>query len=501
MYPPKWQPSLFRWHRTPVTFRQAWQFALGTIPHWRDGTLVDYLAVELPGNDDLLLARLPLLRYAVVRDPAMARHVLITNQDNYMKSADYDMAAVFFGRALGTELDYQRWQRNRHLVQPVFGKRNMAQFDAMITDAAADAVRRINDLCVNEQPVDIGAEMNRLTLDVIARTMFGTDLSGPMSEVTLDRMLRMFGTGFVIDIFRRRLRSLSMLLVKISPASGENWCRRLPLRVYRAAMIIIAPGALKDLRHIDRVIYQLIADHRQGDITRKDNLLALLMEAHDPETGRRFSDIEIHDELEGFIGAGMETTATTLSWTWKLLAEHRQVYDRLITEVDTVLGGRMPTAADVEHLPFTLAVIEETLRLYPPVAFLARVALGDDIIAGVPVPAGTTVAISLHGLHYHNRVWQCPAEYNPARYLDANLERPQRLSTMPFGGGKKMCIASGFALSELVLLVATLAQQVRFYRADDTVIRPEISFSCGPNAPIMVTPEFRSSPNRREYAT
>ncbi|SCX28084.1 cytochrome P450 [Mycolicibacterium fluoranthenivorans] len=461
------------------------------IPHWREGTLVDYLATELPGSDDVVVARLPFLRYVVVRDPVIARHVLITNQDNYMKSADYDMAAVFFGRALGTELDYQRWQRNRHLMQRVFTKRNMSQFDTLITDAVDDAVLRIRHLCSGGEPVDIGAEMNRLTLDVIARTMFGTDLSGAMSEVTLDRMLRMFGTGFVLDVFRRRLRALSMLLVRITPAAWEDWCRRLPLRLYRGAMVVIAPGALRDLRHIDRVIYQLIADHRQEVITRKDNLLALLMEARDPDTGRRFSDVEIHDELEGFIGAGMETTATTLSWAWKLLAEHSEARDQLDGELEAVLGGRTPRADDVDNLPFTRAVVEETLRMYPPVAFLARVAMGDDEIAGFRVRRGTTIAISLHGLHYHHREWACPADFEPSRYLSENLQHSQRLATMPFGGGKKMCIASGFALSELVLLVAGIAQQLQFDRADDAVIRPEISFSCGPNGPIMVHPNFR----------
>ncbi|HYB36668.1 MAG TPA: cytochrome P450, partial [Mycobacterium sp.] len=389
------------------------------------------------------------------------------------------------------ELD-DRWARNRRLVQPIFAKRHVDEFAAPMTDAAHDAVRRIRELSAGGAPVDINAEMNRLTLDVIARTMFGTDLSGPMSEVTLRRLLQLFGTSFVTGVSRRRLRALSNLLVRYGPNSRADAFSRLPMRVMRASAWVLEPRAMRDLRHVERVIDQLIADHRSGAIARKDNLLALLIDARDPETGHRYSDPEIHDELMTFIGAGMETTATALAWAWKLLAEHPDVRARLHDELDQVLGGRTPGAADVDNLHWTKAVVAETMRVYPPIIGLARVARNDDMLGDVAIRAGTTVAILLHGLYHNSRAWERPEEYDPARFLSDNLDRSARHATLPFGAGKRMCIASGFAQMEAVLVLATIAQQVDLDLVSEKPIRPQISFTGGPDGPMPMRPRFRA---------
>ncbi|GAB4583822.1 cytochrome P450 [Nocardia sp. IFM 10818] len=493
LYPPRWAPTFLRWHDTRVGWWESWRLALGVIPRVRDHTVVDY-AANLPGADDVLVARVPFARFVIVRSPRLARQVLVTNQNNYMKSPEYDMLAVAFGRGLVTDLNEEQWQRNRRLVQPIFAKRNVDGFAPVMVAAATEAVERIRGLAAADGIVDVGAEMNRLTLDITSRTMFGTDITGPMSEVVLERLLRFFGRGFMTNLSHPLHNISAWVLQRRGRTDPAN--SRLPMRIMRMAGWVVEPRAMRDLRHAERVVDGLIADHRAGRIDRKDNLLALLMDAADPETGYRYSDQEIHDELMTFIGAGMETTATALSWVWQLLSEHPEARDRLRREVESVLGARPATAADVERLPWTQAVVAETMRLLPPVIGLARTAKGPDELGGYRIRPGDTVAVILHGLHHHHGVWERPEEFDPSRFLPENLEREQKRAAIPFGAGKRMCVASGFASMEATLVVATFAQHLEFDAVSPERVRRQISFTGGPDGPLPMRPRFPAQPRR-----
>ncbi|MCP2298890.1 Cytochrome P450 [Nocardia amikacinitolerans] len=496
--PPRWAPTFIRWHRTPITWRESVRLALGVIPRVRDHTVLDYVAA-LPGQDDVIVARVPFAKFVVVRDPELARRVLVTNQGNYTKSPDYDLLAVAFGRGLVTDMDEAQWQRNRRLVQPIFAKRNVDGFAPVMVEAAVEAAARIRDLAARGDAVDINAEMNRLTLDITARTMFGTDITGPMSEVVLVRLLRAFGRGFMTNA-SHPIHRFAAWCHRRAGRSGMPANSRLSLRILRAAATVVEPRAIRDLRQAERVVDGLIADHRAGRIARKDNLLALLMDAADPETGYRYSDQEIHDELMTFIGAGMETTATALTWVWQLLAEHPEARERLHEEVRTVLGSRRATAADVPLLPWTQAVIAETMRLLPPVIGLARTAKERDVLGGYEIRPGQTVVIVLHGVHHHARVWERPDEFDPARFLPENLGRAQKRAALPFGAGKRMCVASGFASMEATLVVATVAQRLLLEPVADRRVRRQVSFTGGPDGPLPMRVRTRPEPERADAA-
>ncbi|MFB8008837.1 cytochrome P450 [Nocardia sp. NPDC056000] len=498
MHPPKWTPAFIRWHGTPITWRQSTRLALGILPRVRDHTVLDYVA-SLPGADDVMVARVPFKRFVVIRSPELARQILVTNQNNYAKSPEYDMLAVAFGRGLVTDMNDELWQRNRRLVGPIFGKRNVDGFAPVMVAAARDAVARIRGLTEQTETVDVNAEMNRLTLDVTARTMFGTDITGPMSEVVLARLLRFFGRGFMTNA-SHPLHNFAVWLHRRTGRDGDAANSRWSIQVMRAAGWMIEPRAMRDLRHAENVVDGLIAAHREGRIDRKDNLLALLMDAADPETGYRYSDQEIHDELMTFIGAGMETTATALTWVWQLLAENPRARERLYAEVDSVLGDRPATAADLERLPWTQAVIAETMRMLPPVIGLARTAKERDTLAGYSIEPGTTVAIVIHGVHHHERVWDRPDDFDPGRYLPENLEREQKRASIPFGAGKRMCVASGFASMEATLVVATFAQHLRFEAVSPERVRRQISFTGGPDGPLTMRPRFRAEPESASRA-
>lgn len=491
LYPPRWQPAPMRWHRTRVGWRRSWCYAAQFVPRWRDRSLIHYLAAELPGADDVLVTRLPLLKYVVVRSPALARQILVTHQDAYAKSAEYDMMAVTFGHGLVTDPDERRCHRNRRLVQPIFSRANIDGFAVPITAAAADAAERIIRLS-EDGPVDIGAEMNRLTLDIVARTMFGTDLSGPISEIRLTNLLKFFGIGFMTNI-SRPLRALSTLVVRLSTPRARRAGSRIPIRAMRWVTWLSAPAMMLELRRIERAVDSVVEDHRLGRITRTDNLLGLLTAARDPETGHAYSDTEIHDELMTFIGAGMETSATALTWTWTLLAAHPQARTRMHEELRRVLGGRTPTAADVDELEWTRAVLTESMRLYPPIIGLTRVAKQADVLGGYRIETGTTIVISLHGVHHNPSVWPEPERFDPARHLDPATAAERRHGMLAFSAGKRICVAQNFAMMEMTLALAVLAQRMDLEPAYQATVRRALSFTGGPDAPVPMWARTRDS--------
>ncbi|MGV9411019.1 cytochrome P450 [Nocardia sp. NPDC003693] len=466
---------------------------------WRDRTLVHYLAAELPGADDVMVARLPFLKYVIVRSPELARRVLVSNQDNYAKSAEYDMMAVTFGQGLVTDMDERRYLRNQRLVRPIFSRSAIDAFAEPMTAAVLDTADRIDAVARQGSAIDIGSEMNRLMLDIVARTMFGTDLSGPIHKINLSNLLKFYGVGFASGL-SRLLRKLSTWVVKHTEKDPDKRIgSRLPIRAMRALTWVSAPHLMVELRGIEAAVDSLIADHRAGRIAGKDNLIGLLMAATDAETGHRYSDTEIRDELMTFIGAGMETSATALTWVWDLLAENPWARERLHEELDSVLAGRLPTAADIDKLVWCKAIFSEAMRIYPPIIGLTRVAKQDDVLAGYLVTAGTTVVVSLHGVHYNGRVWAAAEKFDPNRYLPENMTADHRHASLAFSAGKRVCIAQGFATMEAVLTMAIIAQRFRLDLATPGPVRRQMSFVGAPEHALMMRPTARvPAPDQRE---
>lgn len=486
--PPRWQPAFLRWHTTPVSYRQAWAYTLRAVwATWRH-TIFD-LAAQLPGHDDLIIARAPIATFMLVRNPEYARHVLVTNQDNYVKGVEYDLLAVGFGRGLVTNLDEDSWRRHRRLVQPVFAKRHVDGFAGQMTDAVAATADRWERELSDGRPLDIASEMKTVTLDIIGRTMFGADFTRRTDEVqdAFARLLRIFGRG-LISGSGHPSRKIAELLWRLGPDRGAAQDPRLVIDVLRFFLRIGERKTFRGLVGLERLVDRLIAEYHAApaDTRPADNLLALLLEAEDPETGERFTDAEVRDELMTFLGAGHETTASGLAWTWTLLAEHPAARARLHAEVDEVLGGRVPTAADVPHLPWTNAVVQESMRLYPPVMGLTRVAKDDDEIAGIPIPAGTTVAVLIHAIHHHPGVWPDPRRFDPERFMPGATPPSSKQALMPFGAGRRMCVAAGFGSLEATLIVAMLSQRFELELEPQKPIRRENTFTGGPEGAVWM---------------
>jgi cytochrome P450 len=287
---------------------------------------------------------------------------------------------------------------------------------------------------------DIHQEMTEVTLRIAARTLFGTELA---EDVALLRGTNAIAT----DHFRSRLFSLMILVPDGFPTPGN-------LRYARA---------VRDIRGLVR----RIIDERRAAGAETDDLLGLLLSARD-EAGRGMSDRQLRDEAVTLLLAGHDTTALTLTWAWMLLANHPEAEARLHRELDAVLGDRdhPPTPDDVPRLSYAGQIVAETLRLYPSAWMIGREAVTDTQIGGQRVAKGLTILISPWVMHRDPRFFDQPQEFRPERWANGLAERLPRYAYLPFGGGQRVCIGSGFAQLEAVLLLATIARRFRLALAE-----------------------------------
>ena len=243
------------------------------------------------------------------------------------------------------------------------------------------------------------------------------------------------------------------------------------------------------MQSIDQLVYGLIHERREAALP-KDDLLDRLIRATDEETGLPMDDRQIRDEVLTIFTAGHETTALTLTWACYMLACHPIAADRLKTELDTVLGDREPTTDDLPRLAWTRAVLDETLRLYPPAAVMVRENVSETVLGGYRIPKGSKLIINLANIHRHPEFWEMPDSFQPERFLPEPFKPKHRLAFMPFGAGHRLCVGNAFALTESMLLLAMIAKHYRFETLSGESVEPEIEVTLRPKGGmrLAVTP-------------
>jgi len=314
------------------------------------------------------------------------------------------------------------------------------------------------------EPFDIAAEMMALTLNIVSRTMFSTDVSGDVEAV----------------------RRLMNIVVALKPSTADllgfpEWFPRRQPKGYERA-----------ITEFEALVSRFLAERRAAGIERGD-LLSMLLSARDPETGQAMSDKQLRDEILTIFLAGHETTANALTWTWYLLSQHPDAEARLHDELDRVLGGRMPSAGDIAELKWTRMVIEETMRLYPPAHTIARTAIAEDWIGGIRLPPGALITISIYVTHHNPNLWPEPERFDPERFAPAAVAQRHRFAYLPFGGGPRICIGNGFAMTEAQVVLAAIAQRYRVRLAPGHVVQPIGLITLRPKTGIWVTLEPRTS--------
>jgi cytochrome P450 len=421
----------------PLRFALDLSRAYGDISHFRIGIYDGYL----------------------LNHPDYFRHVLRLNQRNYSKqNYNYDMLKPVLGEGLITS-NGARWLRERRLIQPAFHHTRLARFGGDITRAARDMLRRWDGIAAAGQPLDVSVEMMALTLQAVAGALFDSDLGAASGTVA-----RAF-TDLNRDI-AYRFRTVFVLPLWVPTARN---------RAFKAARA-----------ELDRIVYGII-DRRQRQAGSGDDLLATLLAARDERSGERMGATQVRDEVMTLLLAGHETTATLLSWTLYLLSQHPSVADRLSTELQIALAGRVPVVEDLPALPFTKCILQEALRLYPPVWIISRKALADDEIGGYTIPAGTTVVLCAYTLHRHPSFWRDPETFEPGRFSEPAGEATRQDAYFPFGDGPRACIGSHFAMMEARLILAMIAQRFRLQLVPGHPVEPEPLVTLRPRHGLKMT--------------
>jgi cytochrome P450 len=423
-------------------------------------------------------------RFVLFSRPECVEHILVKNQDNYVKAFTYRALRIFLGDGLVTA-EGDTWRRHRRIVQPVFARRNVT---ALAPAMAAGAEKALNRW-VDGEIVPVTRSMSALTLDVVGRALFGSDVfsSDVFSSDVFSSGRPGSGSGPSGETARlaralSRIQSTVVLAAFVPSLWTDNGIRR-------ATRATRGFGGMIDA--IDRPVNAMIARHRAHATVDSSDLLGLLMAARD-EDGSALSDREIRDEVATFMLAGHETTAVALSWALALLSTHPQDRERLEEEVDEVLAGRVPGPADVGRLPWTNALISEVMRLYPPAWTIERDAIADDEIGGVRIPAGAIVAVPPYLVHRHPETWDNPEGFDPRRFLAKPAVPRHRLAYLPFGAGRRGCVGAGFAQLEAVIVLAMIVQR---YRLDliGEMPRPHEAVTLRPGGPMPMRVHRRAT--------
>ena len=410
---------------------------------------------------DIVRYRIAHVNVYLLNHPDSIESVLVTQSHNFIKGRTLRAGRVLLGDGLLTS-EGESWRRQRRLMQPAFHRERIAVYGEAIVQGA----QRMLTLWRTGETRDVHQDMVRLTLQIVAETLLGVQVKDEADEVSV--ALRVF-----LEQFRSQVDA-ALLVPDWLPTPGH-------LRLRQA------------IRRLEVIIYHIIRERRADRVERSD-LLSTLLHAQD-EGGRQMTDRQVRDEVMTLFLAGHETTAVALAWTWYLLSQNPTAEASLAAELEAVLGGRLPTVADLPNLRYAESVVKESLRLYPPVWAFARVAVRDCEIGGYPVRAGTSIAMSQWVMHRDARYFHRPDEFIPDRWTDEFVRQLPRFAFFPFGGGPRVCIGSSFAMMEAVLLLATIAQQFRLALAPgySVALWPTVTLHPRYGMPMVITRRSKES--------
>ena len=330
-------------------------------------------------------------------------------------------------------------------MQPAFHHTRIEKLDGMIVEATQSMLDGWQTAFEANQPIDIAREMAALTLTITTRSLFGVDLGDEVREV-----------GEIIN---------------------------------RAASFLEKPGSsrlIQSAKEFGEVVDRIIQQRKQNFKDGGDLLSSLLM-ARDENGAAELDDEELRTQVMTLMLAGYETTASTLTWTWHLLAQNLWAMERLRSEVRQTLQGRLPQYADLDNLTYTGMVLDESLRLFPPAWTLGRRAIAEDVIGGFYIPADAVIAICIYVLHRHPGFWEEPDTFNPERFSPENLKNHNKYAYIPFGAGPRQCIGNNFGLMEAALVMACVLQRFELHSMPGMEVKPQALFVLRPNRDVMMS--------------
>lgn len=383
--------------------------------------------------------------YRMMRTRLITRTTLICNAPDWVKDAFVTNNAAIERKSpqmrhalkplLGDGLfisDGAVWARRRKIVSPIIHASRLGEFAPAMVEATIEMRDRWAAV-PQGQEINALTEMGQLTAEIICRTIFGRSLGGEHAHE-------------IVDAFADYQRRIGQTALGSMFGLPDWWPRFYPKAIHASVARMVA------------VLDDIIESYRQREQSADGAMIGHLLEARDPDTGQPLSTEAIRNEAAVIFMAGHETTANTLAWVWYLLSQAPEVEAKLHAELDTVLGGSAPALADLPRLPYTRAIIDETLRLYPPVPFLAREAVRDVTIVRRTFRKGSLVIAVPWLLHRHKLLWDDPDAFIPERFLAGAVRPIDKYAYIPFATGPRVCAGMAFGLAESVLCLATLAQ-------------------------------------------
>jgi cytochrome P450 len=379
----------------------------------------------------------------IINNPEDIKRVMLSNHRNYTKGNGMDRVKILLGNGIMTsEGDF--WRRQRRMMQPAFHRRVIDRFAQLIGEVNDKYADRWAAAAARGEPVNISSDSSELTLEIVLRSIFGTDLA---------RLEQMMGVNPFEVVAKQSNRDLKFAF---------------------------------QFRSLARLVGELIQRRRREDEEHFD-FLGMLMLTRDRETDQPMADKELIDEVLTLIVAGHETTAAALTWTWYLVGTHSQTAEGLQAEADAVNpAGRLSLDA-AESLSFTHQVLQESLRLYPPGWLLSRRAIEADELGGFQIAPRTDVLISPYMLHRHPQFWSDPEEFRPERFAAADAEERHRFAYIPFAVGPRHCIGENIAMFEMLAHMHTMTRRFRLTRATAEPVEFEAQINLRPRSNLMMT--------------
>jgi cytochrome P450 len=421
----------------PVSLRQS-------LRNMRDNAL----SAHGPENfsADIIVQRVLWRRIFIINEPGAIRHVFLDNATNYIKpEVGRRLLEPGLGRGLLTS-EGETWRRHRRIMAPSFDPRTVGGYAPIITGVTEELLAKW-DALPEPRELDAAAAMMYATLRIISRAMFSSDSEEIVSSV--EGGVSEYQTNFRPNIF--------------DLLHWPNWLARFFSPLPADAIF----------SEFDEKVDRLLTERGRSPDAEPKDLLARLIAARDAETGDGMTAKEVRDQVVTIFMAGHETTSLALSWTWYLLSQHPAVEAKIHHELAEVLGGRTPSNDDIANLRYTRMVIEESMRLYPPAHTIGRQPIAADEVLGHRIPAGSEVLVLPWLLHRKPSLWDNPDRFDPERFLPERVAVRPRFAYIPFGAGPRICIGAAFAMTEAILMLATIAQRYRLRLKPDHPVEPQ----------------------------
>lgn len=442
------------------------------IPYWKTLININKIADNpIPfwsrGNrelGDIFAAYIGSQKIIVTINPDYIQHILQKNNKNYYKSP---VVKEILGAQLGHGLltiDGDYWLKQRRLIQPGFYKQRILDLiDIMNNEGEAFCHELANQ--IQEQPVvDVAKAMMDITFRIVTKALFGTGID----------QLRLERVDYIITEMQK------YVITQVRQPYKIPWLKLTgKVRHY---------NALRE--ETDKIVYDIINQRRQSKETHND-LLDMLLNSRYEDTGEAMNDKQLRDESMILIVAGHETSANALAWTLYLLSQHPEVEQKLLDEVNSIVGNRSITADDLMQLNYTRQVIQESMRLYPPAWIVDRQALEDDEVGGYLIPKNAITLLYIYGTHRNPKYWKDPDTFNPDRFSKENMKDLPNYAYFPFGGGPRLCIGNNFAMFEMQILLTQLVKQFTFTLEPNQIIEPQPMVTLRPRNGIKMKMQKR----------